>query len=52
MASSVRLQLFGRDKTLRRSLFLASPLSAVCFLNDTGDILIVGAFRTLKILQN
>ena len=33
-------QVFDRDKTLKRSLYLSNPLSCCCYLNDEGDILL------------
>lgn len=39
------LQVFDRDRRLKASLYLATPLAAAAFLNDAGDILVapVGA---------
>ena len=37
---SPTVQIFDRDKALKRSLYLASPIKCCCYLNDEGDILI------------
>ncbi len=33
-------QVFDRDKTLKSGLYLATPISCCCYLNDDGDILL------------
>ena len=35
-----RVQIFDRDKTLKRSIHLANQVNCCCFLNDSGDILV------------
>lgn len=33
--------MFDARKVLKRSIYLATPPSAICFLNDLGDLLVV-----------
>lgn len=34
------IKVFDRDKTLKKVIYLATPLTCCCYLNDEGDILI------------
>lgn len=34
------MQIFDRDKNLKRSIHLANLVNCCCFLNDSGDILV------------
>ena len=43
------VQVFDRDKTLKRSLYLAHPVSCCCYLNDEGDILLGIANRLVVV---
>jgi hypothetical protein len=39
----ILLQVFGLDRRLRASIYLGVELSAVAFLNDSGDLLVAPA---------
>ncbi len=38
-------QVFDRDKRYKRSIYIGAPVTAVCYLNDDGDILVAMGLR-------
>lgn len=39
------VQVFDRDKRYKRSIYIGAPVTAVCYLNDEGDILVAMGLR-------
>ena len=48
----VSSQVFDRDKALKKSMYLASPVNCCCYLNDDGDIIIGFPTRLVVVRAN
>ncbi|GAX84070.1 hypothetical protein CEUSTIGMA_g11494.t1 [Chlamydomonas eustigma] len=45
------VKVFDRDKILKRTIYIAAPVSCCCFLNDEGDILVGLPSKRLVVIR-